>query len=72
MDAAVLEEGEIGAGDGIEIVALDPGGLTIADVTRLYVQDRDNQELLQRAVRSEVLPESWRAYFAKRLEPESP
>ena len=41
--------------------------LTVADVVNLYTVDGKTQELPRRAVQSSVLPESWRAYFRKRL-----
>ena len=65
---AVVEEGEIGAGDMIERVHHDTHGLTVADVARLYVHERHNIELLRRAVAHEGLPAGWRAYFREQLE----
>jgi MOSC domain-containing protein YiiM len=65
---AVLREGEVGAGDTIERTHREPDSVTVADIVRLYVSDRDNQELLQRALHVEALPESWREYFRHRLE----
>ena len=64
---AVTLEGEVGAGDSIEIRARAEGGLTVADVVNLYTVDAANQELLRRATQSSALPESWRDYFRKRL-----
>jgi MOSC domain-containing protein YiiM len=64
---AVLREGEVSAGDTIEAVGHDPHGVTVADVVRLYVSDRQNQELLRRAVQVEALPESWREQFLRQL-----
>jgi MOSC domain-containing protein YiiM len=64
---AVLREGEVAAGDTIEAVGHDPHGVTVADVVRLYVSDRQNQELLRRAVQVEALPESWREQFLRQL-----
>ena len=64
---AVEREGEIGAGDVIERIAHDDGGLTIADVVALYSTDASNQPLLERASAHPALPASWRDYFRKRL-----
>jgi len=64
---AVLSEGEVGAGDSIELTARGEGGLTVAGVVNLYTVDAGNQELLRRATQSSALPESWRDYFRKRL-----
>jgi MOSC domain-containing protein YiiM len=64
---AVTTEGEVGAGDAIEPIARADDGLTVSDVVNLYTVDAENQELLRRATQSASLPESWRAYFRKRL-----
>jgi MOSC domain-containing protein YiiM len=64
---AVLREGEVGAGDSVDLIARAEGGLTVADVVNLYTVDAENQELLRRAIQSSTLPESWRDYFRKRL-----
>lgn len=65
---AVLQEGEVGAGDDITVVSRDENAITVADITRLYVHDKDDVSTLRRAVQVEALPESWRAYFRKRIE----
>ncbi len=65
---SVLEEGEVSAGDEIELISRDENNVTVVDITRLYVSEKDNLELLHRAVRIEVLPESWRGYFRHRVE----
>ena len=65
---AVVEEGEIGAGDTIERVHRDPHDLTVADIARLYLHERDNRAMMQRAFTHESLPARWRAYFQERLE----
>ena len=64
---AVTREGEVGAGDSIELIARAEEGLSVADVVNLYTVDSENQELLRRATQSSILPESWRDYFRKRL-----
>jgi MOSC domain-containing protein YiiM len=64
---AVTLEGEVGAGDSIELIARADEGLTIDDVVNLYTVDSENQELLRRATQSSILPESWKDYFRKRL-----
>jgi MOSC domain-containing protein YiiM len=64
---AVTAEGEVGAGDSIERIARADEGLTVTDVVNLYTVDAENQELLRRATRSAILPESWKDYFRKRL-----
>jgi MOSC domain-containing protein YiiM len=65
---AVLVEGEVGAGDEVELIERDPRGVTIADVVRLYVRDRDDVETMRRAVEVEALPDGWREEFLQRIE----
>jgi len=64
---AVLREGDIGAGDPLELVAEDDSHITVADVVGLYAADAANQDLLRRASELSSLPESWREYFRERL-----
>ncbi|MCK5573396.1 MAG: MOSC domain-containing protein [Bacteroidetes bacterium] len=65
---SVLEEGEVSAGDDIELISRDENNVTVADITRLYVSEKDNLDLLHRTVQIEALPESWRGYFRHRIE----
>lgn len=65
---SVLEEGEVSAGDEIELISRDENNVTVADITRLYVSKKDNLDLLHRTVQIEALPESWRGYFRHRIE----
>lgn len=64
---AVVQEGDIGAGDSIDLVAEDDSRVTVADVVGLYGADATNPELLRRASELPALPESWRRYFRERL-----
>ena len=64
---AVAQEGDVGAGDEIELLSRDEHGMSVADVVNLYTTDAGNQELLRRASELPALPESWREYFGKRL-----
>jgi MOSC domain-containing protein YiiM len=61
----VLQEGEVGAGDTLELVSRDDNNITVADITQLYVGKEDNLELLHRAAQLEALPKSWRNYFER-------
>jgi MOSC domain-containing protein YiiM len=45
----------------------DEHQVTVADITRLYRQDKHNLDLLRRVVAVEALPEAWRDYFLERL-----
>lgn len=64
---AVLKEGDVGAGDSIEFISRDANELKVAGVTRLYLDGQDDLEGLQRALRVDALPESWKTYFEKLL-----
>jgi MOSC domain-containing protein YiiM len=64
---AVVEEGDVAAGDAIELLGRDENGVTVADVVDLYTADAAKQDLLQRVSELAALPENWRAYFRKRL-----
>ena len=67
---AIVEEGEIGAGDTMERVHEDPNGVTVVDVMRLYLQRKGESDpgLLRRAAAVEALAADWRAHFRKRLQ----
>jgi MOSC domain-containing protein YiiM len=65
---AVVKEGEVKAGDEIELVSRDENGITIADITRLYAFEKEDRETLRRVVKLEALSESWREYFVHRLQ----
>jgi MOSC domain-containing protein YiiM len=64
---AVLEEGEVAAGDSIELLERDEHNIPVADVVNLYRGDATNQDLLRRVSELPSLPNSWRDYFRKRL-----
>src|ERR1700757_2048219 len=64
---AVEREGEVGAGDTINLLARNERRLTVADVVALYAADPANQPLLENASDHPSLPVAWREYFRKRL-----
>jgi MOSC domain-containing protein YiiM len=64
---AVLQEGQVTAGDSIEMLARDEHGVTVADIANLYKTDATNQDLLRRASELPALPPFWRDHFRKRL-----
>jgi MOSC domain-containing protein YiiM len=65
---AVRKEGEVGAGDGIQLLSRDADQITVADVTRLYLRDDEDLEKMRRAMQIEALPEGWRTYFMQQVE----
>jgi MOSC domain-containing protein YiiM len=64
---AVVQEGEVGAGDEFEFLGREDPALTIAEVNSLYTARSPNRESLQRALAVKLLPESWRDRFRARL-----
>jgi MOSC domain-containing protein YiiM len=64
---AVLQEGEVGVGDQFELIETSESGVRVSDITRLYVRDKQNADLLRRAIAVKELPESWRKYFQDHL-----
>jgi MOSC domain-containing protein YiiM len=65
---SVQQEGEVGAGDQIELIGRDDHNVTVADITRLYAKEKDDLETLHRAIALDALPESWRDHFRQQLE----
>ena len=65
---SVLKEGEVGTGDEFVPVEKNASGVRVVDVTRLYSSDKENVDLLRRAIATEALPESWREYLQKHLD----
>lgn len=64
---SVQREGEVGAGDEIELIARDANNVKVADITGLYSGNKGDVKMMRRAIALEALPESWRNHFRKRL-----
>jgi len=67
----VLQEGEVGAGDGIVKVADGPERITVADTDALLYLPEHSREQLERALRIPALSKGWRSSFQAILEQES-
>jgi len=65
---SVVEEGEVRAGDAVELLAREENRVSVADITRLYVADKPEPELLRQAAGLAALPANWRDYFLQRLQ----
>ncbi len=65
---AVLQEGEIGVGDSIEMIEASKHNVKVSDITLLYTREKHNVGLLRRAMEVEPLAESWKSYFQHRIE----
>jgi MOSC domain-containing protein YiiM len=64
---SVEQEGEVEMGNPIELISRNCDGITIAELNHLIAYDKYNSELLQKAIATSELPESWREYFLPRL-----
>ena len=65
---SVLKEGEVGAQDEFQLLDKNGSGVRVVDITRLYSSEKENVDLMRRAIATEALPENWREYLQKRLE----
>lgn len=65
---AVLEEGEVAAGDRITLLQRDEHRVRVADIIRLYREDKYDLGLLQKVLAIDLLPEVWREYFRRRYD----
>ena len=63
----VLLEGEVEAGDSIDLISKDENNITIKDIVRLYVKDNKDVEAMQRAIRVKDLPIGWRNHFREQI-----
>jgi len=68
----VLEEGEIGAGDSIELVEHDEESVTIAEFIRVYLHDSHEPLGLKRVLASRDLGDAWKVYLKKMLKKAEP
>jgi MOSC domain-containing protein YiiM len=64
---AVVKEGEVKAGDAIELQSRDANHIAISDITRLYAFEKEDLKTLRHAVKLEALSESWREYFQRQI-----
>jgi MOSC domain-containing protein YiiM len=64
---SVAREGEVEAGDEVELLARDEHNVTVSDITRLYSRDGDDFDTMRRAMEVEALPDKWRQHFRQQL-----
>ena len=64
---SVEKEGTVEAGDSIDVLSRAADGISIAEMNRLYVEEKYNRVLLEKAIATPALPEDWRVYLQKRL-----
>ena len=68
----VLEEGDVEAGDPIEVVDRDEGAVSIAEFIRVYLYESHEPASLKRVLASQHLSEPWREYLEKMLKKAEP
>jgi MOSC domain-containing protein YiiM len=68
---AVLEEGEVGAGDEFVLVKRDPNNVTVRDIYEHFSGNALSPDMLRRALRIEALAEGWRKHFVEALADDS-
>jgi MOSC domain-containing protein YiiM len=64
---AVAQEGMVGAGDALQLSGREQEEISVADIVRLYVFDKNDAAGLRRATEIAALPESWKRYFRRQL-----
>ncbi len=68
----VLEEGEIGAGDTIELLETDEQSATIADFIDVYLHKSGDPESLRHILAARDLGDAWRVSFEQMLQKAEP
>ena len=63
-----MGEGEVGAGDALELVGRDEHNVTVADLYGIFSGDETSIDMLRRALRIKALPEGWRSSLRELLE----
>jgi MOSC domain-containing protein YiiM len=67
---AVLREGEVGAGDQINMITREPKAVSVSEITRLYIAkqygEKDLNSVLS-VLQVAALPKNWKDYFRRRL-----
>jgi MOSC domain-containing protein YiiM len=62
---SVIETGEVHAGSDIQILRRDHNRVTVAELNGLFLGQIHDRELLQRAIKVDVLPDYWRANLSR-------
>lgn len=65
---SVEREGIVTSGDTFEFQSREAQGITIAEMNRLFVDEKYNRDLLKKALSTHALPEDWHDYLLKRME----
>jgi MOSC domain-containing protein YiiM len=65
---AVIREGELGAGDSIEVTPFDGERITVAEAARAFYDRHADRALVRRLAEHRGLSEGWREHFQAVLE----
>jgi MOSC domain-containing protein YiiM len=63
----ILQEGEVEAGDSIDLISKDENNITVKDIVQLYVKDTKDIESMRRAIRVKDLSVGWRYHFRQQI-----
>jgi MOSC domain-containing protein YiiM len=67
---AVIREGDVAAGDDVDLLSLDANAVPISEITRLYTAKEygiEDARQVRRALNVDALPNSWKEYFQEKL-----
>ncbi|HAS45268.1 MAG TPA: MOSC domain-containing protein [Microscillaceae bacterium] len=64
----VIKEGTIEAGQSLTPTFVSENSITIDEIVELYFFDKDNKSLINKALQTERLTDSWKEYLQKRLD----
>jgi len=65
---SVEQEGGVEAGDSFQLISREDNAITIAEMNLLFVKEKYNRDLLQKAIATAGLPRDWREYLLPRLD----
>jgi MOSC domain-containing protein YiiM len=64
---AVASEGDVGAGDTIEILERHPAAISIPELLRMYLREGVAPDRVRQAIAIPALSDAWRAELQKQL-----
>jgi MOSC domain-containing protein YiiM len=65
----VVQPGELGAGDAVEVFERDDSAVSVVDVVELFATNARDRDLAAHALATKSLPDAWRAWLAERMAP---
>jgi MOSC domain-containing protein YiiM len=64
---SVEQEGGVEVGDSFQLISREDNAITIAEMNLLFVKEKYDRDLLQKAIATAALPGDWREYLLPRL-----